>query len=65
MKTADAIKHFETASRVAGALGISPAAVSMWGDEVPLGRAYQLQVLTGGTLQAVSSEKKEQAAAAA
>lgn len=62
MKTADAIEHFESSARVAGALGISRTAVSLWGEDVPLGRAYQLQVLTGGVLQAVSKEEKIQAA---
>lgn len=65
MKTADAVKHFGTATRLAEELGISGAAVSMWGEEIPLGRAYQLQVLTKGVLQAVPAEPKTKAAAAA
>lgn len=64
MKTADAVKHYGTATRLAEVLGISGAAVSMWGDEVPLGRAYQLQVLTKGQLKA-GSEPKTKAATAA
>ena len=63
MKTADAIKFFGTATRLAKALDISGAAVSMWGEEVPFGRAYQLQVLTKGRLQAVATQSKAAAAA--
>lgn len=50
MKTEDAIKHFGTQSALAAALGISKQAVGQWGDTVPKGRAYQLQVITGGAL---------------
>lgn len=44
------IQHYGSASALAKALGISPAAVSEWGDLVPEGRAYQIQVLTAGLL---------------
>ena len=37
----------------------------MWGEEVPFGRAYQLQVLTKGKLQATPKEQNTKAAAAA
>jgi hypothetical protein len=47
----DAIRHFGSASQLARALDIAPASVSEWGELVPLGRAYQLQVITGGALQ--------------
>jgi DNA-binding transcriptional regulator YdaS (Cro superfamily) len=65
MKKADAIKHFGSATLLARALDISSASVSMWGDDVPAGRAFQLQVLTKGQLRAVSDEPKIKAAAAA
>jgi len=65
MKTAEAIKHFGSAASLAKVLKISSAAVSMWGEEVPVGRAYQLQVLTKGQLQAVPNEPKNKSAAAA
>lgn len=50
MKKDTAIEHFGSASALADALGIRPASVSEWGELVPEGRAYQLQVLTGGKL---------------
>lgn len=54
MKTQDAIAHFGVdrgaRSRLAEALGISPGAVSQWGETVPEGQAYKLQVITKGAL---------------
>lgn len=52
MKTADAIKHFGGANELAAALGVTRQAVSQWGEQMPVGRAYQVQVLTGGKLRA-------------
>ncbi|MQT41380.1 Cro/Cl family transcriptional regulator [Pseudomonas sp. FSL R10-0765] len=51
MLTEDAITYFKSKSKVASALGISPAAVSQWGKHVPLLRQYQLQGLSGGFLK--------------
>lgn len=47
----DVIDHFENASNVARALGISPAAVCKWGDVVPWWSANELQAITGGALK--------------
>lgn len=47
----DVIKHYQTQDKIAAALGISEAAVSKWGEVVPLLRAYQLQAITRGKLQ--------------
>ena len=47
----DAVKHFGTASALADALGIRLASVSEWGEIIPEGRAYQLQVITSGALR--------------
>lgn len=51
MLTKDAVTYFKGKSRVATALGISPAAVSQWGEHVPQLRQYQLQSLSGGILK--------------
>lgn len=51
MKKDIAVKHFESQVALAQALGIRPQAVSKWGDVVPKGAAYQLQVITGGLLR--------------
>lgn len=50
MKTKDVIAYFGSASAVAIAAGISKAAVSQWGDRVPLGTAALLERATGGKL---------------
>lgn len=52
MKTSEAVEFFKTQEALAKALGISQAAVSQWGETVPKGRAYQLQVMTRGKLKA-------------
>lgn len=51
MLTSDAVEFFKTQTAVAAALGISDAAVSKWGEVVPEGSAYKLQVITRGKLR--------------
>ncbi|BAQ75267.1 uncharacterized protein POS17_3573 [Pseudomonas sp. Os17] len=63
MLTEDAVTFFKSKSKLAAALGISPAAVSQWGVRVPQLRQYQLQALSGGELK-VSSTKQDAALAA-
>ncbi|MCH8505980.1 MAG: Cro/CI family transcriptional regulator [Ectothiorhodospiraceae bacterium] len=41
-------------SKLAGRLGVTKSTISMWGDFVPEGRAYQIEVLSGGKVTAVS-----------
>ena len=57
MKTAAAIESFGSVQALADALQISPQAVYQWGDEVPEGRAFQIEVLTGGALKARAQEQ--------
>lgn len=52
MKKADVINYFGSAAELARKLNISEAAVSQWGDTIPQGRAYQIEVVTGGELKA-------------
>lgn len=52
MKKADAINYFSSAAELAKKLNISEAAISQWGETIPQGRAYQIEVLTGGKLKA-------------
>ena len=52
MRKHDAITHFGGVTATAKALGISHAAVVKWGDTIPQGRAYQIEVLIGGALKA-------------
>jgi len=59
MKKEDAIKHFGSQSKLAQALGINKQAVHQWPEIVPIGRQYQIEVITNGELKA---EPKQSAA---
>lgn len=52
MNKSDVLSYFGGVAATAKALGISHVAVSKWGDTIPQGRAYQIEVLTGGALKA-------------
>tara|TARA_R110001599_G_scaffold100770_8_gene258124 strand:- start:7664 stop:7837 length:174 start_codon:yes stop_codon:yes gene_type:complete len=52
MKATEAINFFGSKSKLADALGIDRSAVTLWGAKIPLGRQYQIQVLTNGKLKA-------------
>lgn len=52
MNKGDVLSYFGGVAATAKALGISHAAVVKWGDTIPQGRAYQIEVLTGGELKA-------------
>lgn len=62
MLTKDAVAFFNGKSKLAAALGISPAAVSQWGKHVPGLRQYQLQAISGGKLAVNSNASVQQAA---
>jgi hypothetical protein len=53
MQLQAAIKHFGSQAKLARALGVSGAAVSDWARTgmFPIGRQYQVQVLTEGALK--------------
>lgn len=52
MKKSDVLSYFGGVDKAAKALGITHVAVSKWGETIPQGRAYQIEVLTGGQLKA-------------
>lgn len=52
MNTRDAIEHYGSASALARALGITPAAVAQWKAAPPYVRQLQLERMTGGALKA-------------
>lgn len=56
MKTKDVISFFQTPSNAARALGITRQAVNSWGKYPPLGRQFQIELLTGGKLKATTSD---------
>jgi DNA-binding transcriptional regulator YdaS (Cro superfamily) len=50
MRTADAIQHYGTRAEVARVLGLTPSAVSQWGEVVPELSAWRLWLASGGRL---------------
>lgn len=50
MNMTDAVAHFGSKKKLADALGISPSAVTMWGESIPELRQYQIERLTKGKL---------------
>lgn len=60
MKTELAVDYFGTKAAIADALGIKRSAVSQWGETIPQGRAYQIEVMTGGQLKADPSSAPQQ-----
>jgi hypothetical protein len=63
VKTAEAIAHFRSVRALAEALDISVQAVYDWGEEIPTGRAYQLQVITDGKLMVAAESSAREASA--
>ena len=56
MKKQSAIDHCGGVKPLADALGVWPAAVYKWGDDVPEMVAYKLHVITGGALKIEAQE---------
>ena len=54
-----AIAHFGGALKLSKALGLSPAAISQWGETVPVRRAYELERVTNGALKVNHSNEPE------
>jgi transcriptional repressor of cell division inhibition gene dicB len=67
MTMQDLLDHFETQTAIAKALGTSVQVVSSWKAKkrIPLGRQYEIQVLTCGKLRADPSHAASQDGAAA
>lgn len=62
MKIEDVTAFFGSKSKLAEALGVSPSAATQWRDNIPVGRQYQIQVITNGKFKAAehSQEKKQE-----
>lgn len=46
------IEHFKSEQKAADALGIKQPSINAWKDGIPFPRQFQIQVITGGVLQA-------------
>lgn len=62
MKKSDVIAHFGSVGAVAAALKIAGAAVSQWGENIPVRRAYELERITNGALKVDSASEQTKAA---
>ena len=51
MKTKTAAEFFGSKKKLADALGISPSAITMWGEDVPELRQYQIEQITKGKVK--------------
>ncbi|ATY79669.1 Cro/Cl family transcriptional regulator [Aeromonas veronii] len=58
MMKEEALSHFGGVVELAKALGCKPQAISQWGETIPKGRAYQIEVLTGGQLKADPTQSR-------
>lgn len=56
MTKSDLISYFGSRAAVARALGITRAAISAWPERPPLGRQFEIEVLTHGALRAERPE---------
>jgi hypothetical protein len=53
MTTQEAVEHFGGQKHLIAALGLKARqTVTAWGDYPPIGRQYQIEVLTNGKLKA-------------
>ena len=50
MKTSNVLYYFKNKVNIGKALGISKSAISQWGENVPVRRAYELERITNGAL---------------
>jgi DNA-binding transcriptional regulator YdaS (Cro superfamily) len=62
VKKIDVIDHFGSVGAVADALKINGSAVSQWGEEIPIRRAYELERITKGALKVSEMDGEEKAA---
>lgn len=62
MRKVDAITYFGSVGALAEKLGITGAAVSQWGDDIPVRRAYEIERMTNGALRVDSQSALKSAA---
>ena len=51
MTKTDAINYFGGVAKLAKAIDRTPQAISQWGEKIPDGMDYKIQVVTGGKLK--------------
>lgn len=63
MTPAQALDHYKTQAEIARVLGCTQPSVAEWFDneKIPHGRQYQLQIASGGALQADQPANRKEA----
>jgi len=61
MTVRELIDYFGGISKMARTLGCTTQAIYAWGETIPRGRAYEIEVLTKGEVKAVDLPIKEAA----
>jgi hypothetical protein len=61
MKTETAIAHAGSPKALAELLGITPSAISQWGEDMPEGRMWQLRVLRPEWFEGAPVEERKAA----
>jgi transcriptional repressor of cell division inhibition gene dicB len=61
MKTAEALQRAGGLRPLADLLGITPSAISQWGENVPDARIWQLRVLRPDWFKSANDEHKQRA----
>ena len=62
MKTQDVVNHFGSVAALAAALGVRRQAIYQWGEQVPEGRRFEIEVKSGGVFKATNDSACQQAA---
>ena len=60
MTKVEVIGFFGSAAATAKALGVTRQAIDQWSESVPLGRQYQIEVMTKGKLKARDESAESQ-----
>ena len=59
MKTSEALHYFGGLKKLADAIGVWPQYIYSWKEHPPMGRQYQIEVITKGQLKANSSTSEK------
>jgi DNA-binding transcriptional regulator YdaS (Cro superfamily) len=62
MRVSDVVKFFGNKAKVAEAIGVTPGAVTNWGDIVPSTSILQIEQASGGKIKADPAVYKARAA---
>lgn len=59
MKSSEVFEYFGNQKKAAAKLGLTPQAVSAWGEYPPIGRQFQIQIKSRGRLRVTEPELQQ------